>query len=341
MVDFSIMFFSSAPRQRDRYRLVVEASRLAEELGFQAVWVPERHFDNFGGIFPNPAVIAAHLAAVTSRLQIRAGSVITPLHDVIRVAEEWSVVDNLSGGRVAVSIGSGWNANDFVLQPDRYERRKEIMWDELGRLKALWRGECISRRNGSGNRVDVGIQPLPVQPDIRVWATTGGSRSTYEQAGRHGLNVLTHLIGQDMPALAENIRAYRAQPAAVDGIVTLMLHTYLGEEGEDVRSTVAEPLRTYLRSALNLRQAEMSGQGRAKISAVTKDDSMVEELLDIAFDKYYVNGSLLGSAAKITDMIAAVSEVGVQEIACLIDFGLPAAVVLDGLKRFADRFIRV
>ncbi|HYW11010.1 MAG TPA: LLM class flavin-dependent oxidoreductase, partial [Longimicrobium sp.] len=114
-MDFGIMFFSS---QADRvgsaqYRLVIDAAKFADEHGFSAVWTPERHFHEFGGIFPNPALTSAALAMVTRNLRIRAGSLISPLHDVLRIAEEWAVVDNLSDGRVEVAFGSGWNVNDF------------------------------------------------------------------------------------------------------------------------------------------------------------------------------------------------------------------------------------
>src|SRR5438874_1155394 len=113
-MDFGLMFFSSdAGASAHKYGLLLEAAKRADERGFCCVWTPERHFDRFGGIFPNPAVTSAALAMVTRRLQLRAGSLISPLHDVIRIAEEWAVVDNLSNGRVAISFGSGWNVNDF------------------------------------------------------------------------------------------------------------------------------------------------------------------------------------------------------------------------------------
>jgi len=77
----------------------------------------ERHFHRFGGSYTNPSVTSAIIAAVTNRIAIRAGSVVLPLHDPIRVAEEWSIVDNLSGGRVGMAIASGWHVDDFVFAP--------------------------------------------------------------------------------------------------------------------------------------------------------------------------------------------------------------------------------
>src|SRR5215470_14828521 len=133
-MEFGIMFFSSAGDLRPgrgRYALLLDAVRFADRRGFAAVWTPERHFHPFGGLFPNPAVLSAGIATATERLEIRAGSLISPLHSALRIAEEWSVVDNLSGGRAAISFGAGWNVDDFVFAPDHYERRYEVMAQQI------------------------------------------------------------------------------------------------------------------------------------------------------------------------------------------------------------------
>src|SRR6266705_1883597 len=67
-------------------------------------------------------------------------SVVLPLHNPIRVAEEWSGVDNLSNGRVGLSFASGWHARDFVLRPENYKNRRELMANGIETVKALWRG---------------------------------------------------------------------------------------------------------------------------------------------------------------------------------------------------------
>ena len=102
-MDFSLFFFSGdgATAAQHKYQLLLDSVKFADQQGFAAVWVPERHFHAVGGLYPNPSVVAAALAMVTERIELRAGSVILPLHNAARVAEEWAVVDNLSGGRVA------------------------------------------------------------------------------------------------------------------------------------------------------------------------------------------------------------------------------------------------
>jgi alkanesulfonate monooxygenase SsuD/methylene tetrahydromethanopterin reductase-like flavin-dependent oxidoreductase (luciferase family) len=85
------------------------------------------------------------VAAVTDHIEIRAGSVVLPLHNPLRVAEEWSVVDNLSHGRTAISFASGWHPDDFVLAPEQYKKRKEILLRDIDVVRRLWRGESRHR----------------------------------------------------------------------------------------------------------------------------------------------------------------------------------------------------
>ncbi|HEU5415712.1 MAG TPA: LLM class flavin-dependent oxidoreductase, partial [Candidatus Angelobacter sp.] len=85
-MDFSVFYFSSTDSadDLDKYKLMIEGAKYADRQGFSAVWTPERHFHEFGGLFPNPSVTSAALATITRRIGIRAGSVVLPLHNPIR-----------------------------------------------------------------------------------------------------------------------------------------------------------------------------------------------------------------------------------------------------------------
>ncbi len=341
------MFFSS---QADRvgsaqYRLVMDAARFADEHGFSAVWTPERHFHEFGGIFPNPALTSAALAMVTRNLRIRAGSLISPLHDVLRIAEEWAVVDNLSDGRVEVAFGSGWNVNDFVFFPQSYDRRHEVMFGQMETVQRLWRGEAITRTNSAGRDVLVRSYPRPVQPRLPMWITaSGNSDDTFVNAGRRGASLLTSMIFQDLALLRRRIALYRDTLEAAGhgrggGRVAVMLHTFVGPDLEQVRERVRVPMREYLRSAVGLENRGAQGGGRIsgglKAPAQEIDDEMMDELLDITFERYFDTASLLGTPAKCAAHLERLREAGVDEVACLIDFGLSDAEVLGGLEQLA------
>lgn len=271
-VDFSLFYFASDSgerRGRDVYRMLLEGARFADANGLRSVWLPERHFHAFGGSFPNPSVLAGAVAAVTERVALRAGSVVLPLQDPLRVAEEWAAVDNLSDGRVGLSFASGWQPNDFVLAPDRFADRRERLWEDIEIVRGLWRGDTARRTNGLGTEVEVATLPRPVQPELPVWVTTAGNEETFRLAGAAGANLLTHLLGQNVQELARKISVYRAARAAAghdEGVVTLMLHTFVHPDPDVVREAVTEPFKNYLRSSIDLMQGLAKGSGSIRFS---------------------------------------------------------------------------
>ncbi|MEC3975529.1 MupA/Atu3671 family FMN-dependent luciferase-like monooxygenase [Amycolatopsis sp. H20-H5] len=338
-MEFSLFFFaddstSEAVAAGSRYRLLLEAARFADSHGFSAVWTPERHFDPFGGLYPNPAVTGAAIAAVTSRVGIRAGSVIGPLHDPLRIAEEWSVVDNLSGGRAAVSFGSGWHPHDFVFDPARYADRRNVVLSTMETVRTLWRGEPVPRMNGRGEEILTRVYPPPVQRALPVWLTSAGTPETCRAAGAAGAGLLTHLVKQGVDVLAKNIVEYRSRfrPSeggiAAPGQVTLMMHAYVGAD-DSVLEEAREPLRRYVANSLGLfGSAQTRGPGTGR--PITPQ--MRERMIDVSVERYFRTVGLFGSVDRAVETVGRLRGSGVDEIACLIDFGLPADKVLEGLE---------
>nr|BDT34120.1 LLM class flavin-dependent oxidoreductase [Myxococcus sp. MH1] len=316
----------------DRYKLLLEGAKFADRHGFAAVWTPERHFHAFGGLYPSPSVAGAAIAAVTERVAIRAGSVVLPLHHPVRVAEEWALVDNLSRGRVGISVASGWHANDFVFAPERYEQRRELMLEGLDTVRRLWRGDSLRFPGGAGAQVDVTLRPRPVQQELPVWLTAAGNPDTFVTAGRLGCNVLTHLLGQTWEDLEKKLalyrEAWRAAGHAGDGHVTLMLHTFIGEDAATVRSVVEKPFRNYLRSSADL----MRGLGRTLgVDLDTATEADLDRLAAQAFERYFETSGLFGTPRSVRERMEQLRALGVDEVGCLIDFGIPADTVLASL----------
>jgi len=325
-MDFGIAFFSSLDIAGDQsYENVVGIARHADEHGYRAVWLPERHFHAFGGLFPNPSVVAAALARETRRISLRAGSVVAPLHDPVRIVEEWSAVDRLSGGRVELSFASGWNADDFVFFPDRYADRRLVTLESVAAVRALWSGAAATRVNGVGNVVELRVHPRPVQSELPVWLTSAGSPETFAAAGRMGCSVLTHVVDRDLEALAGRIAVYRE--AAPDGRVALMLHTYVGEDEAAVDEVAEQPLRAYLRSAMRLEQRAASHDGTGEF-----DEALLDELVERSYERHRSRTSLIGSVAVCVERVRLLERIGVDEIACLVDFGIAPGAVLAGLR---------
>jgi natural product biosynthesis luciferase-like monooxygenase protein/amino acid adenylation domain-containing protein len=330
-MDFSLFYFAAeADDTQDKYRLLLEGARYGDRNGFTAVWTPERHFHEFGSIYANPAVTGAAVSTVTNRIEIRAGSVVLPLHDPLRVAEEWSMVDNLSRGRVALSFASGWQVNDFVLAPENYANRKEVMLQNVEVIRRLWRGERIERLNGAKESVQVTIYPKPVQPELRFWVTTAGNPESFRLAGESGGNLLTHLLGQSVEDLGKKIAVYREARKKHGhegpGKVSLMVHTFVGREIEEVKEKVRLPFSRYLAQSIDLLRKPMEE------AAGSYDQGDMEAVVAHAFNRYFESSGLMGTVESCRKMVERLKESGVDEVACLIDFGVDHESVLSSLR---------
>lgn len=337
-IKWSLFFFASTDTAtvREQYELLLECARFADRRGFDAIWLPERHFDPFGAPYPSPAVLAGAIAAITERLQIRAGSVVLPLHDPIRVAEEWAVLDNLSGGRIGVSFASGWHTGDFVLAPENYEARKQVLLDNLEVVRKLWARRPIERNDGAGNQISVLSHPAPLRREIPTWITSSAAPSTWITGARHGMNVLTGLMEQTIDDVAGKIAAYNAELQATgrsveDHAVTTMVHTFIGDDPDEVRAAVRGPLVKYLRSHINL-FAKLAQSKDLKINVEKITDADKDALAELAFERYFTTHGLFGTPDSALPMVARLRAAGVTEIACLVDFGIAPDIVLRHLE---------
>ncbi|WP_345025323.1 MupA/Atu3671 family FMN-dependent luciferase-like monooxygenase, partial [Streptomyces sedi] len=343
--DVSLYFFGDYPEDdaHDKYALIMEAAEFADRNGFHALWFPERHFASFGALFPNPSVLAAALAARTSRVRLHAGSVVLPLHHPVRVAEEWSVVDNVSGGRVGLCFASGWHATDFALAPENFGRHREVMYEHLATVRSLWAGEAVTTASGDGQPVDVRLHPAPVQSDPPMYAAVVGNPDSYRRAAAEGLGVVTNLMTQTVERLAENIARYRAARAEhgldpAGGRVVVLMHTYLAEDDADARAEARRPFLNYLRSSLSLLNQVTNSLG-FEVDLANSPEEDVEFLLGRAYADYCDSRALIGDREAALATARRLLAAGADEIACFVDFGvdkekvLAALPLVDGLRR--------
>ena len=270
---------------------------------------------------------------------------VLPLHNPMRVAEDWAVIDQLSGGRVGLSFASGWHANDFAFMPDNYERRREVMSEYIDTVLKLWRGEKITVRNGSGEMIDVSVLPRPVQARPPIWIASAASADTFTFAGRIGANILTNMLGQDLADLKAKFEAYRAARREHghegDGIISVMLHTYVNDDTERARRVVRKPFSDYLASSFDLVKAapkmfpafrqpsRSSSQATIDQAEFTPDD--MAALMEHAFNRYFETAGLFGTPERALAMVDQLAEIGATEVACLIDFGVDPDLVLESL----------
>ncbi len=106
------------------YRDTIENIRIAEDIGFDVAWLAEHHFGNYC-MCPSPLLLGSHVAALTSKIRIGPAVLVLPLYNPLRVLEEIGMVDQLSGGRLVIGYGSGYQAFEF----ERFEVSLSENWD--------------------------------------------------------------------------------------------------------------------------------------------------------------------------------------------------------------------
>jgi hypothetical protein len=163
--------------------------------------------------------------------------------------------------------------------------------------------------------------------------------------------VLTHLLGQTVEEVAEKVAVYRAARAEAGydpdtGIVSLMLHTFVGEDVDQVRELVREPMKDYLRSSANLvksfawafpafKRPKGEQASPADIDLGSISDEEMDAIMEFAFERYFETSGLFGTPDSCMAMIERVRAAGVDDVACLIDFGVPTPTVMEGLTHLA------
>jgi natural product biosynthesis luciferase-like monooxygenase protein len=341
-MEFGIMFFASSEDSLsgDIYDLVKKCAIYGDENNFSSIWVPERHFTEFGGIFNNPAILQAAIATVTKRIRLNSGSVVMALHDPIRVAEEWAMVDNLSNGRIGLSVASGWNPDDFVFFPQNLKNKHEIMYEGISTVKKLWRGESIERLSGNGKKTAIKIYPSIVQKEVPFYITVSGNPEGFRSAGKLGLNILTSILDQTIEELSEKIDLYRQERRengfdSKTGKVTLMLHTFMGQDDKAIKEEARKPYCSFLKRNKKLFEGmAYNRDSNFSLDSLLEED--LDEFLNFLYERFANTKGLIGSKESCRDMVQKTHEAGVDEIACLLDFGPPSNRILESLKYIND-----
>src|SRR3546814_4677647 len=198
-MEFGILFTSHPDPEVETYphhavhaRVTREVMR-ADELGFDFAWIAEHHFSNSYGIMPDVFVYAGHLAALTKRIRLGTGVVTLPLADPVRVVENAAFVDVLSGGRMAVGLGSGYRAyefegfgRDFEARRDVQEEALPLLLDLFNRRKADFAGRHFRVKIDG----DYEIFPHPIQSPHPPLYLAGGTDRSIGVAGRLGFGLM-------------------------------------------------------------------------------------------------------------------------------------------------------
>jgi probable F420-dependent oxidoreductase len=230
------------------YRESVDLVRLVEQVGLDGAWVSEHHF-SADGYLPSLLPMLAAYAAVTDRIELGTGVVLAPFHDPIRLAEDFAVVDQISGGRVVCGLGIGWRDEEF----------REFNIDVSSRVRRLSEIVDVLRRSWTQPRFDyagrhyrysgVAVTPKPARvPPILIG---GFADEAIKRAGRIGDGYISSRAEPQRVAQAFRMAAEARAEAGRDGppIVALLQNAYVTDDPERdwpmVRAGIGHQLGTY------------------------------------------------------------------------------------------------
>ena len=223
-------------------------AELAEQWGYQSFWLPENHFGE--GAIPEPMMLLSAVAGATQRIHLGTTSYLLPLRHPLQAAEQVAVLDQLSGGRVILGLGRGYQPALFhAFNVERAEKR-EIFAESLAIMRRAWSGESIGADN-------VTVWPRPVQiPHPPIWIAAFGPKAL-RQAGSLGLPYLASPM-ESLDVLTSNYarhaEACRAADCAVPAIVPIMRTVFVSDSPariDQVREALAAQLQTMRAQARN------------------------------------------------------------------------------------------
>lgn len=129
------------------------------------LWGPYTHEFQFH----EPFVLLGYLAAITRRIELATGIVILPQRQTALVAKQAAEVDILSGGRLRLGVGIGWNQVEYEGLGQDFSTRGRRMDEQIGLLRELWTKELLTFAGRWDKITDAGINPLPIQQPIPLW----------------------------------------------------------------------------------------------------------------------------------------------------------------------------
>ncbi|HVW42469.1 MAG TPA: LLM class flavin-dependent oxidoreductase [Amycolatopsis sp.] len=175
------------------YRDAQELFVVADELGFDVGWVAQHHVAGGGGGLPSPWTFLAHAAARTKRIKLATAITVLPLEDPIRLAEDVSVVDTLSGGRVEIGVGSGGSDAEYAAFGRDIARKRELTTEGLGVLRTALANKEVGAPGFT-------IQPPAADFTDRIWQGVFSGAGA-EHAANAGSNLLLNraAYGYDAP----------------------------------------------------------------------------------------------------------------------------------------------
>ena len=275
---------------------------LAEQLGYDTFFCAEHHFHEYG-VVPDPAVMLSALAQRTKRIRLGTAISILTFHDPRRIAETYSMVDMMSGGRLVFGVGSGYLVHEFVGYGVEPKEKRDRFNEALEIVKRLMAGETVSYKGQYSASDKVVLNVLPHDGRVPPIYVAVLAREAAYHVGKQKNRIFTvpYASCKDFRDIGNMLAEYRKgraeaelAPDAEDHVFTL--HTYVARTDEEAKAQAKGAYDLYVDTRLYAKK------------------HIYEDII--------ANGlSLFGSVDTVAEKMAQLHEMGIRHVATMHNFG--------------------
>ena len=299
------------------YAQVMRQCELGEELGYDTFFCAEHHFHEYG-VVPDPAVLLSALAQRTKRIRLGTAISILTFHDPRRIAETYSMLDMMSGGRLVFGVGSGYLSHEFVGYDADPKEKRDRFNENLDIVTRLMAGETLSYKGQFSKSEKVVLNVRPHEGRVPPTYVAVLAREAAYHVGKQKNRIFTVPYAScknfsDIGTMLEEYRKGRREaglaPDGDDHVFTL--HTYVARTDEEARAHCKSAYDLYVDTRLYAKKH--------------------------VYEDIITNGiCLFGSVQTVAEKMCQLHEMGIRHVATMHNFGaLQASLVERSMTMFA------
>jgi alkanesulfonate monooxygenase SsuD/methylene tetrahydromethanopterin reductase-like flavin-dependent oxidoreductase (luciferase family) len=326
----------------------LEQAMLAEEVGFDGVWLTEHNFTG-ESVYVDPIPFAAALAMRTSRIRIGFAVIQMALRHPVRLATQLSLLDNLAGGRIDIGVGRGtlFNEYEFLGYGLRSDDARERMAEALDVMTRAWTATPLDHKGKYFTVRLPELRPVPVQrPHPPIWHSVA-SAASFRICGEKGVPILTARlpvaqIGVRLGQYADGLGASGLDGATQERLLrdaAIWRWVYVGESRAAAEDELAAALvltRRHMHHARHELNPPDFQVDPAMLNPWIDPRHPEEEGIRFALR----SGTLIGTARDVAEQVAELRDAGVGHLLCQMSFGyLEHERIKSSMRRFGEAVI--
>ena len=323
-------------RSSNQYTADITAEAIyADEIGMHSAWIGEHHFGDLG-ILSCPDQVLAYVAARTRNIRLAPAVTVLPLHHPIRVAEQWASLDVLSNGRVDFAAGRGYDRREYNPFQVNFDDNQSLFEEGMEIVRKLWAADKPISHHGKHYQFDdILTTPRPVQKPLPAYVASF-SKPSIELAARLGCGLIVAPFAAAMSfgglkQVADLYHETCAKHGTKPGRLMCSYFTHFADNPEQEAAARARQIRYYKECVID----SFPGDPATAPPSYRYFIEIVQRLHKIKAEDLTENAVLIGSSARVTEILKKVEAAGFDEVILYFNVGLkPHSQVKDEMDRF-------